>query len=168
MEVFDAVRTVLAVRDFSGEPVPEEVLDRILEAGRLSASAMNKQPWHFVVVRDPQRIAELAKNLPTGPYVASAPVAVVVVSEKGTLPVSDCSRAVQSMILAAWAEGVGSNWVGWGKLPGVRRMLKIPDDLDILAVLPLGYPAKEVGKGKKKRKPRSEITHLEEFGRPYR
>ena len=52
MEVFEAIRTLLAVRQYEDRPVPESVLNSILEAGRLSASAMNKQPWHFVIVQD--------------------------------------------------------------------------------------------------------------------
>ncbi|HEX2054327.1 MAG TPA: nitroreductase family protein [Actinomycetota bacterium] len=168
MEVFDAVRTVLAVRNYSDRPVPDEVLDKILEAGRLSASAMNQQPWHFIVVKDRDRIAEIANHTPSGPYVPGAPVVVVVASEKGPLALSDCSRAIQAMILVAWSEGVGSNWVGFsGGLDGVRNVLGIPDNLDVIAVLPFGYPAQELGKGRKKRKERSEVVHREEFGRPW-
>ncbi len=168
MEVFDAVRTVLAVRGFEKTPVPDGVVDKILEAGRLTASAMNKQPWHFIVVKDDARLTELAGFIRSGPYVATAPLAVAVAVEKGPLALSDGSRAIQDMILTAWSEGVGSNWVGFqGMLGEVKRLLKVPDDLELLAVIPLGYPAKQVGRGNKQRKPRSEITHLEEFGRPY-
>ena len=81
---------------------------------------------------------------------------------------SDGSRAIQDMILVAWAEGIGSNWVGFsGMLEDVRRFLKIPGNLDVIAVVPFGYPAKRVGKGSKHRKARGEVVHAEEFGRPY-
>jgi nitroreductase len=168
MDVFDAVRTVLAVRGFTKTPVPDEVLDKILEAGRLTASAMNKQPWHFIVLKDQSRLSQLAGYLKSGRYVATAPLAVAVAVEKGPLAISDGSRAIQDMILTAWEQGVGSNWVGFqGMLDEVKRFLKVPDDLELLAVIPFGYPAKEVGRGNKQRKPGAEITHLEEFGRPY-
>lgn len=168
MEVFDAVRTVLAVRGFADKPIADEVVDRILEAARITASAMNAQPWHFIVVRDPARIAELAGHIRTGPYVATAPVAVVVAVEKGSMGLSDGSRAIQDMVLVAWAEGIGSNWVGFsGILEDVRRFLKIPGNLDVIAVVPFGYPARQVGKGSKHRKARGEVVHAEEFGRPY-
>lgn len=75
MEVFDAVRTVLAVRGFADRPIADGVVDRILDAARLTASAKNAQPWHFIVVREPARIAELAGHTRTGPYVATAPLA---------------------------------------------------------------------------------------------
>jgi nitroreductase len=108
VEVFDAVRTVLAVRNYRDSPVPQGTVRRIVEAGRLTASSMNGQPWHFIVVENRNTIRELGKLAPTGPYLAQASVAVVVAIEKTRFAVSDASRAIQSMILTAWSEGVGS------------------------------------------------------------
>ena len=168
MDVFEAVRTVLAVREYRPDPIPAEVVGRIVEAGRLTASSMNKQPWHFVVVDDRatlQRMGELAK---TGPYIAQAPLAVVVAVEKGSrFGVSDGSRAIQSMALTAWAEGVGSNWVGFRGLEEIQTLLGIPDEYEILAVVPFGYPARAVGKGKKNRKPLGEVASHGRFGQPF-
>jgi nitroreductase len=169
MEVFEAVRTVLAVRRFKDAPVPDAVIAKVLEAGRLTASAVNLQPWHFIVVKDRQRLAELATHTSTGRYSAQASVAIVVAVEKTRWAVSDASRAIQDMILVAWAEGVGSNWVGFsGMLNGLKPFLGIPNRLDVLAVLPLGYPEVRLGKGKKRRKALSEIASLERFGELYR
>jgi nitroreductase len=169
MEVFEAVRTVLAVRRFKDASVPDAVIAKVLEAGRLTGSAVNLQPWHFIVVKDRQRLAELATHTPTGRYSAQASVAIVVAVEKTRWAVSDASRAIQDMILVAWAEGVGSNWVGFsGMLNGLKPLLGIPNRLDVLAVLPLGYPEVRLGKGKKRRKALSEIASLERFGELYR
>ena len=168
MDVFEAVRSVLAVREYRPDPVPQEAAARIVEAGRLTASSMNKQPWHFVVVDDRatlQRLGELAK---TGPYIAQAPLAVVVAVEKGSrFGVSDGSRAIQSMVLTAWEEGIGSNWVGFRGLEEIQALLGIPDEYEILAVVPFGYPAQAVGKGKKKRKPPAEVASHGRFGQPF-
>jgi nitroreductase len=71
------------------------------------------------------------------------------------------------MLLAAWADGVGANWVGFGGLDGVKPLLGIPAGLDVFAILPFGYPARPVGRGKKRRKPVSEVAHLERYGRPF-
>lgn len=168
MEVFEAIRTLLAVREYEARPVPEEVIARILEAGRLTASGMNTQPWHFVVVQDAGTLRRLAAAAPTGPYIAQAPLAIVVATEDGRMALSDGSRAIQDMLLAAWGEGVGGNWVGFGKLDEVKSLLGIPEELDVLAVLPFGYPARAVGKGEKERKPLSEIAHRERWGEPYK
>ena len=71
------------------------------------------------------------------------------------------------MLLTAWAEGVGSNWVGFNGLDAVRTLLNIPGSLDVLAILPFGYPAKSIGQGKNQRKPLAEVAHREKFGQPY-
>ena len=78
VDVFEAVRTTLAVRAYKPDPIPDDVLHRILEAGRLSASASNQQPWHFVVVQDRDTIREIGRLVTTGPYIADAPLAIVV------------------------------------------------------------------------------------------
>ena len=167
MDVFEAIRTLLAVRSYRDTPVPDEVVRRILEAGRLTASGMNAQPWHFVVVQDRETLRQLGALAQSGRYTAQAPLAIVVAVDKARLAVSDASRAIQSMLLTAWSEGVGSNWVGFGGLEEVKSLLGIPDSLDMLSILPLGYPAGEIGQGKKKRKPLGEIAHRERFGQPF-
>ncbi len=165
--VFETVRTVLAVREFQDKPIPVEVLRRIVEAGRLSASSINQQPWHFVLVRSRDALRELGAMMRTGRYIADAGAAVVVAYEKKSqYGVSDCSRAIQSMILVAWAEGVGSNWTGFGGLEAVRNKVGLPDSYEVLAIVPFGYPKRALGKGKKKRKPLGEVVSAERFGNP--
>jgi nitroreductase len=165
--VFEAVRTLLAVREYRDEEVPEEVLLRCVEAAHLTASAMNLQPWHFVLVRRGETLRELGGLVTTGPYIAGAAAAVVVAVEKASrLAVSDASRAVQSMMLTAWADGVGSNWAGFGGLEGVAAAVGIPDTYEVLCVVPLGYPKRAIGKGRKNRKPLAEIASSERFGTP--
>jgi nitroreductase len=168
MDVFEAVRTVLAVRQYQDKPVPGEVVTRIVEAGRLTASSMNQQPWHFVVVQDRDGLRQLGGLVKTGPYIAQAPLAVAVAYEKASrFGVSDASRAIQSMVLTAWADGVGSNWAGFTGLDGVRDLLGLPAELDVLAVVPFGYPASAVGRGKKQRKPLAEVASLNQYGQPF-
>lgn len=167
MEVFDAIHTLLAVRSFKDEPVPEAAIRRILEAGRLTASGMNAQPWHFIVVQDHATLQQLGALARTGPYIAQAPLAIVVAIDKTPLAVSDASRAIQDMALTAWSDGLGSNWVGFSGLEGVKPLLGIPEELDVLAILPFGYPASPIGQGKKQRKPLAELAHRERFGKPF-
>jgi nitroreductase len=167
MDVFEAIRTLLAVRSYRDTPVPDAVVRRILEAGRLTGSGMNRQPWHFLVIRDRDTLRRLGALASSGPYVAQAPLAIVVATDRTKFAVSDASRAIQSMLMAAWADGVGSNWVGFGGLESTRALLDIPASLDVLAILPFGYPARAVGRGKKARKPLGEVAHLERYGRPF-
>jgi nitroreductase len=167
VEVFEAARTVLAVRAYQDKPVPPDLVRRIVEAAWLTGSSINGQPWHFVVVENYDMLRQLGALARTGPYIAQATLAIVMVMEKSKYAVSDASRAIQSMVLTAWSEGVGSNWVGFMGLDAVKPLLGIPDELDVLAIVPFGYPAKAVGKGKKKRKPLSEVAHRERFGQPF-
>lgn len=167
MEVFEAVRTVLAVRRYTERRVSTEIQRRVVEAGRLSASSINLQPWHFIVVEERDTLQKLGDIMKTGRYTADASFAVVVVTERDSAyGVSDASRAIQNMILTAWADGVGSNWVGFGPMPEVERLLGVPKSFEGLAVVPFGYPAAKLGRGKKKRKPLREIASRERFGEP--
>src|SRR3954454_23480095 len=181
MDVFAAIRTLLAVRRYQDRPVPEHVICRVLEAGRLTASAMNSQPWHFVVVQERDTLRQLGALVPqdqdalrhldprlaSGSGIAEAPLAIVVAVDRTPFAVSDASRAIQSMLLTAWSDGVGGNWVGFGGLDDVKPLLGIPEELDLLAILPLGYPTTAIGRGKKDRKPLAEIASRERYGQPF-
>ncbi len=165
MEVFEAVRTVLAVREYQDKPVPPDAAHRIVEAAHLTASSMNAQPWHFIAVDDRDTLRQLAGIAPSGPYIARAPFAVVVCVERTDFAVSDASRAVQSMVLTR--RGIGSNWAGFGGLEGAKPILGLPDSLDVLAIVPFGYPARHVGKGKKQRKPFAQVVSRNRYGEPF-
>jgi nitroreductase len=167
MEVYEAVRTVLAVRQYQETPVPPEVVRRIVEAGHMTGSSKNGQPWHFIVVENRETLRQLGALARTGPYIAQAPLAIAVAIENTRFAVSDASRAIQSMILTAWSDGVGSNWVGFQGMTEIKALLGIPEELDLLAVLPFGYPAQATGQGKKQRKSLSEVAHRERFGQPF-
>jgi nitroreductase len=165
METFEAVRTILAVRQYQDTQIPDEIVHRILEAGWLTGSARNLQPWNFIIVEDREMLQKVAEKVKTGPYITQAALAIIVVVENTRFAVSDGSRAIQSMMLAAWSEGVGSNWVGFTGIEGIKPLLGIPESLDVLAILPLGYPVKKIGKGKKKRKPFNQVVYKEMFGK---
>jgi nitroreductase len=167
MEVFEAVRTVLAVRSYRSDPVPPETVRRIIEAAWLTASSRNAQPLRHIVVDDRDTIQQLASVARTGPYIAGAPLAVVVAMEDTPYAESDAGRAVQSMVLTAWSEGVGSNWVGFYGLDQVNQLLDIPDELKVLAIVPFGYPAQPAGRGRKARKPLREVAFRSRFGEPF-
>jgi nitroreductase len=167
MDVFEAVRTVLAIRAFQEKNVPADVKNRILEAARLTGSGSNQQPWHFILIEDRAGLQQLGALARSGPYIAQADFAVVVVVEQSKMALSDGSRAIQSMVLTAWSEGVGSNWVGFAPMPEVNQLLDIPNSHDVLGILPFGYPVKETAQGKKKHKAPEEVFHIGKFGHPY-
>lgn len=135
MDTFLAIASRRETKRFSGRPLDDETLTRILDAGRLSGSGRNRQPWTFVLV-DPERIAPFVFD-PDNLRGASAAVAIVV-SGKG--PTSfDAGRAAQSMLLAAWNEGVGGTPNGIAERDGARELLGLTEDETLVNVLAFGY-----------------------------
>ncbi len=167
MDVFEAARTVLAVREYRDDPIPEETIRRIVEAARLTGSSQNGQPWHFVVVTDGDTLRRIGSAIPHGRYTADAPLAIAVAVERhNRFGLSDASRAIQTMVLTAWEEGVGSNWTGFTGMEEVRTILEIPREYDVIAVVPFGYPTRDLGRGRKRRKPLGQVASRDSFGRP--
>lgn len=167
MNTFEAIKTMLAVRDYRSQPIPAEVVSRIVEAARLTGSSMNRQEWDFIVIQDKQTLQQLGQLASTGGYIAQAPLAVAIVVADWPWGQIDGARAAQDMMLVAWEEGVGSNWVANVNTDAVKELLQVPRERVVLTILPFGYPARKVGQGQKKRKPLAEVAHVEKFGRPY-
>jgi len=94
-------------------------------------------------------------------------MAVAVAIDKNEYAVSDASRAIQSMILTAWSEGVASNWVGFFGLEAAGGRLGLPAHIDLLAIIAFGYPASPSARGQKKRKSLAEVAHDGRFGVPF-
>jgi nitroreductase len=173
MDVFDAIKARRSVRKFEQRPIPEEVLSRILEAGRLAPSASNRQPWHFVVVKDLER----KKRLSEGRYAHFLTETPVVVAGCGDAEKSprwyavDVTIALQQMVLAATELGVGTCWIGSFDEEPVRNCLKVPENFRVVAMLAIGYPADKLDLAalltkSKSRAAIEEITSEEEFGNP--
>lgn len=168
METYEAIRTMLAVRQYQDRPIPADIVHRIVEAARLTGSSRNAQPWHFVVVQYRERLQRLGSLARTGPYTAQSALAIVVAVERSSpYGMSDASRAIQSMMLTAWEQGIGSNWAGFANLDEVATYLELPADYQVIAVVPFGYPVNRIGKGKKNRKPLTEIAHKERWSQPF-
>jgi nitroreductase len=167
MQVMKAIETMLAVRGYSSKPIADEIVTRIVQAGRLTASAMNQQAWDFVVIRDHDTLRQLGALATTGRYIAGAQFAVAVVVPDSPIGIIDGARASQDMMLAAWEEGIGSNWVGNVNNEAIKKLLNIPVERMVLTVIPFGYPDRTIGAGRKNRKPLDNVAHRERYGQPY-
>lgn len=172
MDTFDAVKTRLTVRSFKPDPVPVAVLGKILEAARVAPSSRNLQPWHFIVVRDRSMLKEIGSIATSGKFVADAPLAIAIATDNADRPDLDSGRALQQMELVAWAEGLGTCFVGLRnetQNAKIKKLLGIPAEFDLITVLPFGYRTDDIGTSgsKKNRKALSEIAHSEKFGVPY-
>ena len=167
MEVYDCLRSRLTIRGFKPDPVPDEMVTRILQAGRWAPSSRNLQPWHFIVIRDRETLQEIGRIATSGSFVAQAPLAIAIVMEDADRPELDAGRALQQMELLAWSEGLGTCFVGLRdeeQNRKVKEMLGIPDRMDLITVLPFGYRLDSIKVSGRRRKPLSGITHAERFG----
>jgi len=148
MNIFQAIKTRRSVRQYQPKPVPEDKLRKVLEAARLAPSAHNAQDWKFVVVKDKEKREVLAQAAGQD-FISQAPVIIVAVGlePEHVLPCGvpnyavDLAIAVDHMTLAAVEEGLGTCWIGAFSQEEVKKALKISEDYQVVALLPLGFPA---------------------------
>ena len=144
--IFDTIRMKRAVRSFNDEPLPEPVINMILDAGRRSGSAKNSQPWHFIAVTDQPVLNTLSKCGEYAGHLGGAAMAVALVTEapfeRDTVPF-DLGRATQNMMLTAWSLGVGSVMATIYQADRAREVLKVPDGYMVPWCISFGYPADE-------------------------
>ncbi|MEM1526633.1 MAG: nitroreductase family protein [Ignisphaera sp.] len=184
MEVLEAIRTRRSIRLFADKPVEEEKLRLVLEAARLAPSAGNRQPWRFIVVSDPSTREEIkhikekyrpkpkpeSKLPPRRSPLETAPIIIVgcgVPSE--SFPGTefwriDVTIALQNLVLAAHSLGLGTCWIGvHHEEEELKKILGIPEDARIVAMVALGYPAEEKGPVTD-RKPLENIVYRDKWG----
>lgn len=168
MDTFEAISTKLDVREFASKRIPGDIMRKILEAARLTASSMNTQHWRFILIRDRSNLARLAADSTTGKWVAGADFAILILIDP-KVPGSpiDAGRVVQDMELAAWNFGVASGiYTGVGEA-ALRKDYAIPEAMKPAAVLGFGYPKRKI-LGKKNRKPIEELVFPERYGEKLR
>ena len=148
MDTYLAIASKRDRRDYADRPVPDEVVRRILDAGRLAGSAANRQPWRFVVVADRSRVERLAETVYVAKNVLTAALVVAVVVRGREQAAFDGARAVQNMLLAAWNEGVASCPNGMPDRARTADVLGLGDDERPLIILSFGYPARPTDPGR--------------------
>ena len=172
-EVIKVLRSLRAVRQFRPDPIPQEVLDAILDVARWSGSASNRQEWELVVIRERKTLQALAKCEGFAQHLAGAALGIVLVMagepslvEQETF---DEGRLSERIMLAAEAYGVGSS-IGWFKGKGradAKALLGVPQERLVRTIISLGYPDEEALRARPKRtdarKPLAEIVHFETF-----
>jgi nitroreductase len=174
MDVFEAVHARRSIRAYTDKPVPREVLEKILEAGRLAPSARNIEPWHFIAVTDEKKRKALSKGL-FAKFVAQAPLVIVACGDKKASAdwyAIDAALAVENMVLTAVSEGFGTCCVGSFEEKDVKALLKIPDTLEVIVMITVGYAGEKLDLSNKllnlirSRKTLSEVCSENEFGKP--
>jgi nitroreductase len=153
MTMYDLIVSRRSIRQFSPRPVGRDILEKIVDAGRLAPSASNLQPLEFVVVDDEARRREVFACVHWAGYITPAgnpqpgqePTAYIIpVVDLGVRRSGfdlELGAAVENMILAAWGEGIGSCWIGALDAAGVGRAVGLPEGYRLTCLLALGYPA---------------------------
>lgn len=148
MDVFECIKTRRSIRAYQKREIEEEKLFKILEAARLAPSAHNHQPWKFIVVRDEKKKDALVSACCGQEFVRDAACLIVGLGLKKhrfknglNSNAIDVTIALEHIVLEAWEEGIGSCWILAFWPDEVRKILEIPEDIDIVGILTLGYPA---------------------------
>ena len=155
-QFIDTIFARRSVRRFTPEPVSDAEVDTLLKAAMAAPSAMNRKPWHFIVVRDRQKLDALAQAHPFGKMLSEAPLCIAVCGAPSPWPVvrgfwvQDCSAATENLLLAVTALGLGSVWLGvhpmyprLGRIARGRRLLGMPRNVVLLNLVAIGHPAEE-------------------------
>jgi nitroreductase len=163
MDAIEALRNRHSVRKFKPDSVPKQVIEEIVDCGRLAATAINMQPWEFVVVTDRAMRQRIAQATDHGRFIADAPVCVAVLCKDQNYYLEDGCAATQNILVAARAHGLGTCWVAGDKKPyaeSVCGILGAPKGYRLVSLIPLGYPAETSQAAKR---PLSEVLHWERF-----
>lgn len=181
MEFIDVIKSRRSVRKFSDQEIENEKIEQILECARLAPSWANKQCWSFVIVKDKEKIELLSKS--TGMvnrWLREIPIIIVACGDPNLSGVRenivyfmvDVAIATEHLILSATDLGLGSCWIGAFDENRIKEILGIPDNIRVVALVPLGYPAKKAGMQEnitrialqsKRRKAFNEIVHYEKW-----
>jgi nitroreductase len=163
--VFDLIKTKRSTRHFTDQPIPDEIVREILNAGRLSGSSKNTQPWHFVAVTKRETLIALSQCGEFAGHMAGATLGIVLVGPDPKMRSSDydLGQAAQNMMLSAWSHGIGSVMASIYEAEQAARILNLPESgYRIDWAISFGYPAKEVGAPRKSgRRLFEEVAHFE-------
>ena len=161
MDALEAIRKRRSVREYTGDPIPREDLEKIVDAGRLAATGNNKQPWDFIVVTEREMIDNL-KVASKWMDKAGAIIAVVL-DPSSRWWLEDGSAAVENMLIASTALGYGSCWLEGYTLPReeeFKELLGVPKEKRLLTLVPIGVPTEWPTRDKK---PLEEVIHWEKY-----
>ena len=161
MDAIEAIRKRRSIRKYTGEPIPREDLERIVDAGRLAATGSNRQPWDFIVVTDKKTIEQFKLS---GPWMEkAAAVIAVLLDPTSRWWVEDGSAAIENMLIASTSLGYGACWVEGDALPReelFKKLLSAPSEKRLLALVPIGVPAESPTREKKSLE---QVIHWERY-----
>ena len=163
MDAIEMLKTRRSVRAYTREPIPRKTIEEIIDCGRLAATAINIQPWEFVVATEPALLRRLAETADHGKFIADAPVCVLVLCRDTKYYLEDGSAATENILLAARAHGLGACWVAGDKkayAPEICRLVGAPPGYKLVSLIPIGHPAENPEKPKR---PLADVLHWQKY-----
>lgn len=163
MDALEALRTRRSLRAYDNKPVPKDLLETIIDCGRLAASARNEQPWEFVAVTDSELRKQIAGATDFGKHVALAGACILVFCKPSKYYLEDGCAATENMLVAARALGLGTCWIAGDKKPygsAIAKLVHAPKDLTLVSIIAVGYGAEVPSPVKR---PLEELLHWEQF-----
>jgi len=152
MELMEAILTRRSIRKFKNKPIPNEILDKLLHAAMQAPSAGNRQPWHFIIITEREKLNKIPDFHPYSKMLKEAPLAILICAKVETDKycdywVQDCSAATQNLLLAAHGLGLGAVWLGiypiQERVSGIKDLFNLPPDIVPLSLNAIGYPNEE-------------------------
>ncbi len=164
METFDAINKRASVREYLNKPVPKDMLEKLVDAGRRAPTARAVEPWEFIVVTERRTLDELGGMISTGLFLKQATACVVVFCNDTKYYLEDGSAATENILLAATDLGLGTCWIAGDKkeyCEAVARFLGVPPHMKLISLISVGWASKDV----KQRKHRQvkDVLHWEKF-----
>ena len=163
MDAIQAIKTRRSIRKFQDKPIPRDVLENIVDCGRLAASGRNDQPWEFVVVTDPAIKDKIANATDYGKFIAQAAACIAVFCKDTTYYIEDGSAASQNILVSAWAQGVGTCWIAGDKkhyAKTIGEIVKAPEGIKLVSLIALGYPNEQPTREKRELQ---DVLHWDSF-----
>jgi nitroreductase len=164
MDVFEAIKQRKSVREYSEKKVEKYLIEKVIDAGKVAATARNEQPWEFIVTYDKKILEKICAMCPNGPFIKGASCLIAVFSKDTKYYIEDCSAATQNMLLAIEALGLGGCWIAGDKkdyAEEVRKIFNVPSGYKLVSMISIGYPKKQ--ESPKPKRSLNEVLHWDKW-----
>lgn len=164
METFDSISKRVSVREYQSKPIPKELLEKLVDAGRRAPTARGIEPWEFVVIQREGTLKKLGQIASTGSFIKNAVCCIAVFCKDTKYYLEDGCAATENILLAAADLGLGACWVAGDKktyVDEISKLLGVPSDMRLVSLISLGWPIEETEQVKSRKL--KDVIHWERF-----
>ena len=164
METLEAIKARRSVREYENKPIPKDLIEKIVDCGRVAPTARGEEPWEFIVITDKKVLKEIADITDYGKFLKNSAYTIIVCCKDTKYYLEDGCAATENIMIGAASFGIGSCWVAGDKKSYSEKILKcvkVPAGYKLVSIIPLGYPAKRESPTPKR--PLESVLHWEKF-----